>query len=846
MATNDQVKAKASGLQRLRYYLIGLVIMLVLHVIHWMAVYMFQKDKSALTTQYYSANFLFLFANESWIIRFPISFFNRVIIPFLDWLFPVKTGLHGASTQWILGQKISDDDPELQRILRNATFWIGLFLGVCLYFLIPSEVNEFSIAGKGIVTYSLLSDILTQGRSFHVVLENSRWILPLWHAFLCGAVIFVAMDFMGLFATVTDVGRRAIKPYLEQVRNVRYLFTPLPPCPFDPKSDEFELSYATVKRDGKEEWFVFAEEANCTSKLTFGEPGSGKTQGFIIPDLRQSILWQAGNHAKKAAGIVFDPKQELTKKAIGLLKEAGREKDIIHLNIGASNPINPILVKDPLKLTNIELGVSYVLSAWITTQGASTSDPYWTVTAQLMITLAYTISVAENAGWVSLSVLYEIANEMSSGLRSVTGTEKRSTINRKFAERWYGIEIAITPLLDLETIVPLLSEDEQDEMASFLDCLIERGERVRAYLSTMNADEVEDAGLIIQRNLSTYTSLYENIPVENRNQAITNIIPFLRIFTNPHIERALCGKELFVLEDLLEKDGKWIILDVPQSLGAQVVRAITVLIKYRFQKAVLEVGRQATENGNKPRVKVMFLEEAQKLLTVGSAQQSAEGDAEFYDLCRSSRCSSMVVTQGIDSFFNAAGGNRDGVNTVLANIRGKFGIGVQAPGTKGYLSDVFGKVVRTRQSKNFSENSSGVAFDTQHEEYASASDSLSVSFGISEQLEDMFGKESYGESEKHTAVGIIFDRTLNRHCAHTFYLRPDYWPHKTDRYELLLASRFDLKRRNVLFEKFEKDMSFQWQWRVLSFLGADDFHSLPNTTSGDSRTGNRLSFNESR
>jgi len=136
---------------------------------------------------------------------------------------------------------------------------------------------------------------------------------------------------------------------------------------------------------------------------------------------------------------------------------------------------------------------------------------------------------------------------------------------------------------------------------------------------------------------------------------------------NPLVERALCGRSEFVLDDLLERDGKWIILDIPEHFGPQLVRDITVLIKYRFAKTVLALGAKKGALGEKPRVKVMIMEEAHKVLTLGHANVAVTGDAEFFDLCRSSRCTALLVMQGVDSAYNALG-NKDAVNAILTNV----------------------------------------------------------------------------------------------------------------------------------------------------------------------------------
>ena len=80
--------------------------------------------------------------------------------------------------------------------------------------------------------------------------------------------------------------------------------------------------------------------------LVVGQPGAGKTRCVLMPLLR-SILERTGSAPeKKAAMVIFDPKNELGPFIQALAQELGRVDDLIFFRPGSTiyNPLaNPFL-----------------------------------------------------------------------------------------------------------------------------------------------------------------------------------------------------------------------------------------------------------------------------------------------------------------------------------------------------------------------------------------------------------------------------------------------------------------------------------------------------------------------
>jgi hypothetical protein len=128
------------------------------------------------------------------------------------------------------------------------------------------------------------------------------------------------------------------------------------------------------------------------------------------------------------------------------------------------------------------------------------------------------------------------------------------------------------------------------------------------------------------------------------------------------------------------------------------------------------------------------------------------------------------------------------------------------------------------QQRSFGESQAGVSFDARQDDFASSSDSLSITRSESEGLEERFGSEAFTESQDYRAVGMVFDKTVLRHFVGEICLKPAFWPNPRDSYALMAKADFKPPLRERAIADLTASSKTKATARMMAFLGAD----LPN------------------
>ncbi|MBI5361865.1 MAG: type IV secretory system conjugative DNA transfer family protein [Planctomycetes bacterium] len=137
--------------------------------------------------------------------------------------------------------------------------------------------------------------------------------------------------------------------------------------------------------EGLRAWFnqtlFFREEQRNRHLLIIGQPGSGKTQGFILP-----LLWSdLGDHERSV--IVFDAKGELARFTRLAARERGRTKPVLVVNFAdrtRSLGWNPLetLPTDPAQLESKAFELAYTL-CWATEVRENCQDSIFFITSAI-------------------------------------------------------------------------------------------------------------------------------------------------------------------------------------------------------------------------------------------------------------------------------------------------------------------------------------------------------------------------------------------------------------------------------------------------------------------------------
>lgn len=160
-----------------------------------------------------------------------------------------------------------------------------------------------------------------------------------------------------------------------------------------------------------------------------------------------------------------------------------------------------------------------------------------------------------------------------------------------------------------------------------------------------------------------YNGDWKNLDKKLQTSIIEGISVFLSLFDdNPRVKRTFCQpvelyrqggnttsdrRPLPPTADLLEA-GKVVALNFPVSMNPGLARAIGVMLKMDFQRAVLNRIPQIAAQPDRPWRPILFIcDEYQHFATVGENEPS--GDEKFFTLSRQARCIPLVATQSISS-----------------------------------------------------------------------------------------------------------------------------------------------------------------------------------------------------
>jgi hypothetical protein len=213
-----------------------------------------------------------------------------------------------------------------------------------------------------------------------------------------------------------------------------------------------------------------------------------------------------------------------------------------------------------------------------------------------------------------------------------------------------------------------------------------------------------------------YNDDWKNLDKKLQSSVVEGISVFLSLFDdNPRVKRLFCPpaelyrqpeaqisgrKPLPQIAALLEQ-GKVIALNFPVSMNPGLARAIGVMLKMDFQRAVLNRIPHIAKNPSKEWRPILFVcDEYQELATVGVNEPS--GDEKFFSLSRQARCVPLVATQSISSLQSALPGET--WRTLLQTFRTKIFLSLSDEFSAKIASELCGQEEKWRVNYNISES----------------------------------------------------------------------------------------------------------------------------------------------
>ena len=555
----------------------------------------------------------------------------------------------------------------IQRVLNSKNFLavlLAMATGTLLYFKMPwpmttamvsSTWNEYFlrlVAVRDPWTYAGLK------ASYHVMLFTTPYI---GYSFLLSALYIFTLR-----------PKRAAKPQ------------PLPTYPPIQTRNELYVVIGEVHNPRQAVpaenpyWLTVPARGLFTGTIIIGATGAGKTACSMYPLTEQLLGYKAGNADERLSGIILEVKGDFCGKVRTILKEHGRESDYISISLNSEWAYNPL--ENELDGYSMAVGIANLLTSLF----GRGKEPFWQQAYTNLV--KFTIILHKvGFGYVTLFDVYESAISSRVLERKI----------RQAEENILGKPFLSVPREAFQSHASELAEAgfEADDDGQFYKVADSPAARdalrklaiepvVRREAGPMGVDD--DRRERLESVKRWYQDDWSNLDKKLQTSVVEGISVFLSLFDdNPPVKRLFCppagsyapgaapirGKRaLPPMRHLLEQ-GKIVALDFPAGENPGLARAIAVMLKMDFQRAMLNrIARMATEPDRSWRPVVFVCDEYQHVATV--TEHEPNGDDAFFSLSRQAKCIPIVATQSISSLRSMLPG--ESWRTLLQTFRTKI------------------------------------------------------------------------------------------------------------------------------------------------------------------------------
>jgi hypothetical protein len=527
-------------------------------------------------------------------------------------------------------------------------------------------------------------------------------------------------------------------------------------------------------------WLELPENGLYTGIAVIGSIGSGKTQGFILPAMRQLFAYRADDQIRKLSGIVLEVKGDLCRQLRNILADCGREADYVEISL--DGPIR----YNPLNNSLDSYAQAFNIASVITAIWGKGKEPFWQQSYTDLVRYVIILHrVRDN--YVTLLDLF----------RTVISPGKLEDLLIEIGARFSSTSyVGITPAgylayADLLTTFGFqLIRDADQYVAPWSEVL-----------EQLLVDETDIEAQIYRRKPYDpldrdrwqsvhywYWEHWKFFRSEVKTSIVQGIAVFLSLFeTDPDVRRVFCppkdlydgsmlasdsnGVVLPPFEELIEQ-GAVVGLNFPVALNPALAKTIGTMMKVDYQRAVqLRIPKMDVEPGRYFRPTVFICDEYQNFATVGG--DNPTGDERFLSISRQPKCIPIVATQSVSSLKDAL--PNEGVKTLLQAFRTKVFLTTSDPDTARFASELCGKADRTRISYTVSESTSNANVGWLSGRTASSKGSVSASKQYQRHKEPLFEEKAFFELKNAQAIVAAFDGISPIPATYCF-LKPDFLP----------------------------------------------------------------------
>jgi hypothetical protein len=560
----------------------------------------------------------------------------------------------------------------------------------------------------------------------------------------------------------------------------------LPAYP-DPKSrDELFLVVGEVHNPRKPgpsatpHWLAIPERGLFTGTVILGAVGSGKTATAMYPFAEQILAFKAGDRDRRIGALVLEVKGDFCGKVKEILERHGRGEDYVEISLDSEFRYNPL--HSDLDAYALAFNIASLLNNLF----GRSKEPFW---QQAYTNLVKFIILLHKIAYdyVTLFNVYECA--ISPPLLEQRIREAEEIImGRHF--------IAVTPEVFGARIAELAGlgfKNDPGKERYLAEASTELWNKLHAKGVAAEPLTILDPGYADKDKLEQLYAVqrwfredWRRIETKLRTSIVEGVSVFLSLFDdNPKVKRVFCpkkecydpklnvgnqyGKPLPSFSWLLDQ-GAVCALNFPVGMNAGLAKAIGVMMKLDFERAVLNRIPQIEREKDRHFRQVLFLcDEYQHFATVGESDPT--GDEKFFSLSRQAKCIPIVATQSISSLRSSLPG--DSWRTLLQTFRTKIFLCLSDDFSAKTASELCGREDRLKVSYNLSESGHDASVSLLTGKAVSHRANITASKSYNTQTDYRFDMKTFTELRNAQSVAIAYDG-LNPIPPTFCYLKPYY------------------------------------------------------------------------
>jgi len=640
----------------------------------------------------------------------------------------------------------------IQRVLNSKNFLavlLALVTGTALYFKMPWPITA-SIVPQTWYEYYLRLIALRDPWTY-AGLKACYQVMLFTTPYLGYSFLFSALYIFSLRP------RRAGKPQ------------PLPPYPAVETRSGLSLVLGEVHNPRlpipaeKPSWLIIPERGLFTGTMIIGAVGSGKTSCCMYPFTDQLLGYRAADPEGKPSGLVLEVKGEFCHKVKEILARHGREQDYIEISLDSEWAYNPL--HNDLDGYALAYGIASLLNNLF----GKGKEPFW---QQAYTNLIKFIIILHKVGfgYVTLFDVYESAisqevfeRKMRQAEQNLFGNCILSVSREMFQPHAKELEAVGFDAEETGKVYRVADSSEARE------ALQKVGVKPTVEYDRPPGSVDQDSKEQLEAVKRWYNGDWKNLDKKLQTSIIEGISVFLSLFDdNPRVKRTFCPpaelygsgelnpksrKPLPPIATLLEQ-GKIVALNFPASMNPGLARAIGVMLKMDFQRAVLNrIPQIAAKPDRSWRPIVFICDEYQHFATVGENEPS--GDEKFFTLSRQAKCVPVVATQSISSLKTTLPGET--WRTLMQTFRTKIFLALSDDFSAKIASELCGQDEKWRVNYNISESGhdSRVSYLTGKPLADKAH--ISTSKTYSQQRDYRFDMKTFMELKNAQSVTLAYD-----------------------------------------------------------------------------------------